>query len=376
MIDTKLGMWPRVTHTVSNVTGIDPNERHRKIPANLHSNAAERAPNAELYLESEPTVAEWLRTLVPTTSGGVNYVRGLFPSAAWLTRYNFRWLFADCMAGLTIGFVVVPQAMAYALLARLSPEYGLYTSFVGAAMYWLFGTSKDIVIGTTAVGSLLVGQVVSKVEEERPGVYSAEEVAKGLSLLAGSTLLFVGLLRLGWLIEFIPDIPVSAFVCGASITVISTQFPVVMGIPGINTREPPYKVMINSLKNLGNTQLDAAIGLTCLTLLFFLRDYLAYLERRQPSRKRLWSTLSSLRQVFVMLFYTLISFLVHRKVPEDESKFRIVGTIESGKAPPRPRPSPLYAVECSQNQASATPASPSPTATSSPSSSQSSPPSP
>jgi solute carrier family 26 (sodium-independent sulfate anion transporter), member 11 len=51
------------------------------------------------------------------------------------------------VAGLTIGFVVVPQAMAYALLARLSPEYGLYTSFVGAAIYWLFGTSKDIVIG-------------------------------------------------------------------------------------------------------------------------------------------------------------------------------------------------------------------------------------
>jgi sodium-independent sulfate anion transporter 11 len=51
--------------------------------------------------------------------------------------------------GLTIGFVVVPQAMAYALLARLSPEFGLYTSFTGAILYWLFGTSKDIVIGVS-----------------------------------------------------------------------------------------------------------------------------------------------------------------------------------------------------------------------------------
>ena len=340
MIDGKPGMWPRVAHAATTVTGIDPSERYRNCPPDLRSKAADAAPAATLHLESEPTVAEWLRGLRPTPRGGVRYVRGLFPSAAWLTRYNFRWLFADCIAGLTIGFVIVPQAMAYALLARLSPEYGLYTSFVGAAMYWLFGTSKDIVIGTTAVGSLLVGQVVTKVMDEKPGVYSAEEVAKGLSILSGSVLLFLGLFRLGWLIEFIPYIPVSAFVCGASITVMSTQFPVLMGIPDINTREAPYQVIISSLKNLGNTQLDASIGLTCLALLFFLRDYFAYLERRQPSRKRLWSTLSSLRQVFAMLLYTLISYLVHRNVPEGESKFRIVGTIESGTSLPIPMSSP------------------------------------
>lgn len=323
-------MWPRLTQAVTSVTGIDPHERYRNIPPNLRSKASESAPSATLYLESEPTVSEWFRGLKPTSHGGARYIRGLFPPAAWITRYNLRWLLADCIAGLTIGFVVVPQAMAYALLARLSPEYGLYTSFVGAAMYWLFGTSKDIVIGTTAVGSLLVGQAVTKVEEERPGMYSAEEVAKVLSMLSGSALLFLGLFRLGWLIEFIPYIPVSAFVCGVSITVISTQFPVAMGIAGINTREAPYKVIINSLRNLGNTQIDASIGLTCLALLFFLRDYLAYLERRQPSRKRLWNTLSSLRQVVVMLFYTLISWLVHRNVPKGESKFQIVGNIESG----------------------------------------------
>lgn len=325
----KRAIGPSVTRSAIKITGIDPEERYRKIPSNLASKTSE-VSQAELYVESEPTVKEWLCTLKPTPRGSALYLRSLFPSATWITRYNFRWLFADSIAGLTIGFVVVPQAMAYALLARLSPEYGLYTSFVGAAMYWLFGTSKDIVIGTTAVGSLLVGQVVTKVQEERPGVYSAQEVAHALSILAGSVMLLLGLLRLGWLIEFIPDIPVSAFVCGASITVMSTQFPVVLGIPGINTREAPYKVIISSLKNLGNTQLDAAIGLTCLALLFFLREYFSYLERRQPSRKRLWSTLSSLRQVFAMLLYTLISFLVHRNVPKGESKFRIVGEIESG----------------------------------------------
>ena len=68
---------------------------------------------------------------------------------SWVPRYNLRWLLGDGIAGVTVGLVVIPQAMAYAQLAGLSPDFGLYTSFVGAASYWLFGTSKDVVIGVT-----------------------------------------------------------------------------------------------------------------------------------------------------------------------------------------------------------------------------------
>ena len=103
----------------------------------------------ETYHEQEPTVSEYFRSLVPTKRGAIQYIYDLFPSAQWLPRYNWRWLVGDSIAGLTIGFVVVPQALAYALLAGLSPEYGLYTSFAGAATYFLFGTSKDIVIGVS-----------------------------------------------------------------------------------------------------------------------------------------------------------------------------------------------------------------------------------
>jgi hypothetical protein len=101
------------------------------------------------YEEPEPTVGEWLRSLVPAKGSPLRYVRSIFLFAQWLPRYNLTWLLGDSVAGLTVGFVVIPQAMAYALLADLSPEYGLYTSFVGAALYWVFGTSKDIVIGVS-----------------------------------------------------------------------------------------------------------------------------------------------------------------------------------------------------------------------------------
>ncbi|KAF3036887.1 hypothetical protein E8E12_000543 [Didymella heteroderae] len=282
------------------------------------------------YLEQDPTIAEWLRSFKPSRKSTVTYLRGIFPFTAWLPRYNAHWMLGDAIAGLTVGFVVVPQAMAYALLAGLGPEYGLYTSFMGAALYWLFGTSKDVVIGTTAVGSLLVGEVITRVQTEKPGVYSAEEIAKSISLLSGIVLILLGLCRLGWLIELIPYISISAFVTSASFTIIGTQLPIALGIGGIQTREAPYKVYISVLRRLGHTKLDAAIGLTSIALLFCLKSLFSHLETRQPRKKSVWTTLSSLRMTFTILLYTLVSWLVHRKLPRGEHVFRLVGHIDSG----------------------------------------------
>lgn len=185
-------------------------------------------------------------------------------------------------------------------------------------------------IKTTAVGSLLVGSVISKIEAEHPGVYKPEDIAHALSFLAGAALFVLGILRLGWLIEFIPYVPISAFVTSASITIISTQLPTVLGITGVNTREAPYRVYVNTLKGLPRTKLDAAIGITCIILLHAIRSACARMELRQPAKKRVWSLLSSLRLTFAILLYTFISWLVHRKTPAGQEKFRIVGHIDKG----------------------------------------------
>ncbi len=145
-------------------------------------------------------------------------------------------------------------------------------------------------------------------------------------------LLFIGLVRLGWIIEFIPYIPISAFVTGASITIMSTQFPVAMGISGVNTREAPYLVIINSLKGLPRTRVDAAIGLSSIVLLFGIRYLCAKMEVRYPKKKMVWAMISSLRLTFAMLLYTLVSWLVNRN-NSGPSPFRIVGKIEKGTIP-------------------------------------------
>lgn len=149
-------------------------------------------------------------------------------------------------------------------------------------------------------------------------------------MLVGVILMGVGLLRLGWIVDFIPYVPISSFVTSACITIMSTQVPVALGIKGINTRESPYKVIINTLKGLGHSQLDAAIGISCIILLFAVRDICAKMELRQPSKKRMWATISSLRLTLAMLLYTLISFAVHGTNPGDNHKFRLVGKIEVG----------------------------------------------
>ncbi|KAM0354897.1 hypothetical protein ACHAPU_000734 [Fusarium lateritium] len=282
------------------------------------------------FYEDEPTVREALGECLPTKGDTLRFLKSLFPCANWLPRYNWRWLVGDSIAGFTVGLVVIPQAMAYALLATLPPDFGLYTSFAGAATYWLFGTSKDIVIGTTAVGSLLVGEVISHVHEAHPNTYTSVEIAKTLSFVTGLILFMMGFLRLGWLVEVIPYIPVSAFITAASIIIMCTQLPVLLGIPGVNTRDEPYKVLISTFRKVGDTELDAAIGITCLLLLELAKFVFSTLEARQPARKRLWSILSSLRLTFAMLLYTLVSFLVNRNLSADESKFRIVGHINQG----------------------------------------------
>ena len=108
--------------------------------------------------------------------------------------------------------------MAYALLAKLPAEYGLYTSFVGFILYWAFATSKDITIGTVAVMSTIVGNIIIKIQKHHPKM-QAVDIARALSVIAGSVLLAIGLTRLGRVVELIPLVVITSFMTGAAINI-------------------------------------------------------------------------------------------------------------------------------------------------------------
>jgi sodium-independent sulfate anion transporter 11 len=177
--------------------------------------------------------------------------------------------------------------MAYALLAKLPPEYGLYTSFVGFILYWAFATSKDITIGTVAVMSTIVGNIVIKVQETHPE-FEATDIARALAVVAGAVLLFIGLIRFGRIVELIPLVAITSFMTGAAISIGAGQVPGMMGIAGVNTRGPTYLVIIDTLKGLPRTKLDAAMGLSALLMLYGIRAFCNFMANKQPSRKKMW----------------------------------------------------------------------------------------
>ncbi|KAI4731455.1 sulfate permease [Aureobasidium sp. EXF-10728] len=289
--------------------------------------------SADTFVEAEPTVWEWIRDVTPTGATMMNYGRNLFPFTRWIGRYNLQWLSGDLVAGITIGAVVVPQGMAYAKLAELPVEYGLYSSFMGVLIYWFFATSKDITIGPVAVMSTIVGNVV--LEASKHGKYEGHVIASALSIIVGAIVCFLGLARLGWLVDFISLTSISAFMTGSAINICVGQVPTLMGITGFSTRDSTYLVVIHTLQHLGRTKLDAAIGLTALVFLYLLRFGFQYLGNKFPKHRRILFFCSTLRTVFIILLYTLISWLVNRNIPHIHkknslAKFKLLGTVPRG----------------------------------------------
>ncbi|KAH9902197.1 putative sulfate permease [Xylariomycetidae sp. FL2044] len=285
---------------------------------------------ADSFVEDAPTSAEWIGDVIPSRKDIRDYIISLFPFVSWIGFYNLQWLIGDLVAGITIGAVVVPQGMAYAKLAELPVEFGLYSSFMGVLIYWFFATSKDITIGPVAVVSTVTGTVVSNVIAEHPEYEDVPWViASALAVIAGAIVLFIGLIRCGWIVELIPLVSLAAFMTGSAISIAAGQVPTMMGISGFSTRDATYLVIINTLKNLGGTKLDAAMGLTALTMLYLIRSACSWAAKKYPNRQKLFFFLGTLRAVFVILLYTMISWLVNRNRRSDPA-FKILGEVPRG----------------------------------------------
>ncbi|KAF4976589.1 hypothetical protein FZEAL_6767 [Fusarium zealandicum] len=296
-----------------------------------HTAPEERAPsisNADTYIEREPTVGEFLAEITPTAHQVGHYFYNLFPFLSWIGKYNWIWFLGDFIAGTTVGAVVVPQSMAYASLAELPPQYGLYSSFMGVLIYWFFATSKDITIGPVAVMSQVTGNVVLKAAETIPDV-EGHIVASALAVIVGCIITFLGLARLGWIVEVIPLPSICAFMTGSGITIAAGQVPKLMGIKDIPTRGAAYITIIETLKHLGDTKLDAALGLSSLVMLYGIRYICATLAKKQPQRAKIYFFISTLRTAFVILLYIGISAGINLK-HRDKPRVSILGDVPSG----------------------------------------------
>jgi high affinity sulfate transporter 1 len=156
--------------------------------------------------------------------------RAIFPPAQWLRDYRLPWLRNDIVGGVTLAAYAIPVSLAYATLAGLPPQYGIYCYLVAGPAYALFGSSRQLAIGPTSAISLLVGATLLGMAEGNPQRWAAIASLTALVFAGMSVLAWV--LKLSSLVSFISETILTGFKAGAALTIAMTQLPKLFGVPG------------------------------------------------------------------------------------------------------------------------------------------------
>jgi len=156
--------------------------------------------------------------------------RAFFPPAQWLREYRLPWLRYDVVGGVTLAAYAIPVSLAYATLAGLPPQYGIYCYLVAGPAYALFGSSRQLAIGPTSAISLLVGSTLVGMAEGDPQRWAAIAALTAL-VFAGMSVL-AWLLKLSSLVSFISETILTGFKAGAALTIAMTQLPKLFGVKG------------------------------------------------------------------------------------------------------------------------------------------------
>lgn len=154
----------------------------------------------------------------------------VFPPLGWLPKYERSWLAPDAVAGVTLAAYAIPVSLAYASLAGLPPQVGIYCYLVGGIGYALFGTSRQLAVGPTSAIAMLVGTTVAGLAD------GDASRAASIAALAALVVAVLGVLswslRLSGLVNFISETILTGFKAGAALTIGLTQLPKLFGVPG------------------------------------------------------------------------------------------------------------------------------------------------
>lgn len=213
-------------------------------------------------MKFEPRIPNW-RSYVPILGTLATYTRG-------------QW-HADLVAGLIVGVMTVPQAMAYAFLAGLPPEAGLYACLLPMLVYTVFGSSRHLVVGPVAVAALMVAAAIGHAQARHP--YSAGEIAAILSLEVGVILLLLRLWQMGGLINLLSHPVISGFINAAAILIIFSQVAAFTGMPPKSG--DPFDQLMWFTTHLDQVHvLPVVLGAFCIGTIWFFQNHLAATLRR------------------------------------------------------------------------------------------------
>ena len=248
------------------------------------------------------------------------------PVLQWGRQYNRDTLLGDGVAALIVTVMLIPQSLAYAMLAGLPPEVGLYASVAPLLLYAVFGTSRVLAVGPVAVVSLMTAAAIGQHAVAGTPEYWA--VAITLAFLSGALLLLMGVLRLGFLANFLSHPVISGFISASGLLIAASQLKTLMGVKaeGHNLLELGQSL----IAQLGRTHLlTLAIGVLTVAFLFWVRSGLKPLLVRIGFQARAADVIAKTGPVAAIVVTALLTWALQWQ----GQGVKIVGTVPQGLPP-------------------------------------------
>lgn len=245
------------------------------------------------------------------------------PILEWAPRYTFSFFKADLVAGITIASLAIPQGISYAKLANLPPILGLYSSFVPPLVYAMMGSSRDLAVGTVAVASLLMASMLGKEVSatENPTLYL--HLAFTATFFAGVFQAALGLLRLGFIVDFLSHATIVGFMAGAATVVCLQQLKGILGLEHFTTSTDVVSVMRSIFTQIHQWKWESIV-LGCCFLFFLLLT--RFFSKRRP--KLFW--IAAAAPLTSVVLGSLVVYLTHA----ERHGVQVIGHLKKGLNPP------------------------------------------
>ncbi len=229
-----------------------------------------------------------------------------FPPLQWARGYNRAVLASDSLAAVIVTIMLIPQSLAYALLAGLPAEMGLYASILPLIAYALLGTSRTLSVGPVAVVSLMTATAVGNIAQGGSADYATAAIA--MAMISGLMLLVMGLLRFGFLANFLSHPVVSGFITASGIIIALSQLRHLLGIDaGGDTLVELLHTLYQDISSLN--PVTTATGVAATSFLFWARKGLQPLLQRAGMTAEVAGIVSKAGPVVIILATTLVSFM-------------------------------------------------------------------
>ncbi|KDP32701.1 hypothetical protein JCGZ_11993 [Jatropha curcas] len=257
------------------------------------------------------------------TTAAVSFFQSLFPILKWGKDYKVSQFKNDLMAGLTLASLSIPQSIGYATLAKLDPQYGLYTSAVPPLIYALMGSSREIAIGPVAVVSMLLSSTLQKVQDPATDPVAYRKLVFTVTFFAGIFQAVFGLFRLGFLVDFLSHAAIVGFMAGAAIVIGLQQLKGLIGITHFTNKTDVVSVLGSVFTSIDHPWCPLNFVLGCSFLIFLL--IARFIGRR--NKKLFW--FPAIAPLISVILSTLIVFLSKA----DKHGVKIVKHIKGGLNP-------------------------------------------